>query len=864
MSVGVGPAGSGKTFTMAAGARAWEANGRHMIGLTCSQAARNILAKAGIRDSWNSTRFLGEVDRGMEVPRGTLFVIDEGSMMSMQHLARLTDLAEQTDGKIFLTGDHQQLAAVESGGGMMLAANHLGFTQLSVPVRFAEEWERDTSLRLRLGDQSVLEDYNEHGRVIGGERERIFDQARQAYVAGRLAGEDMLLMAYTREDCRELSRQIRDDLVHLGLVDDGPAARLTFGAQASAGDMIVCRENDSHVITDSDHELANGDIFRVEAITADGAMVRRVLEADAETGGMRLADDAVFYSGERLREVTDLAYAVTGHNGQGGTVSRGLALITGRESLEWIYVALTRGRNRNTAMAVTHDGVRDKGDQKEAIQPREADPAPGTRPDPELARAERVDQERAGLPSEPSEKAEQEREPIAVLADCMDRHDSEESATEYQRRVLANADHLGILSAPWADLAGRADRARYEQLTLAAVPEQFHSQVREAMTWISRSLRTAELAGLDAEEVVEAAVGSRPLDGLEHAGKGLQARLRRLTDPLVPQPVKPYAERVPDMGDRELQQFVTELATAQDNRVDRLGEHAAETSPAWAVEALGPVPGDPVDRLDWTQRAGKIDKYRERYGIKDAEIIGPEPTSSSPDMRADWFDAFRAMTRIDAVDFTRLPDESLVRMRNSYQSETGWAPPHVGRQLRVVRLGMETMRLQAIRAEAEAQATTDQGVAARHAELAETARGMQAEYRQHEELLAEAQADRELWEKFSAGPRQIAVQADSEIRKRYPRQKMIPLKSAEPVAPEEGLRAQGWLAELQEQRRAFRGELERRQNVRVPDEDPDYGDQGEAWPVWRGQREAILQPPKPEIRPAEAVLEKAREKQAET
>src|SRR5258708_5410724 len=77
-------------------------------------------------------------------------------------------------------------------------------------------------------------------------------------------------------------------------------------------------------------------------------------------------------------------------------------------------------------------------------------------------------------------------------------------------------------------------------------------------------------------------------------------------------------------------------------------------------------------------------------------------------------------------------------------------------------------------------------------------------------------------------------------------------------------RAPGWLAELHEQRRAFREELERRQNVRVPDEDPDYGDQGEAWPVWRGQREAILQPPKPEIRPAEAVLEKAREKQAET
>ena len=396
---------------------------------------------------------------------------------------------------------------------------------------------------------------------------------------------------------------------------------------------------------------------------------------------------------------------------------------------------------------------------------------------------------------------------------------------------------------------------------LDAVPAQFHDQMREAMTWISRSLRSAELAGADPGEVLQAAVSSRPLEGLEHAGKGLQARLRRLTDPLVPQPVRPYADRIPDLEDPELQEFVTGLAYAQDDRVERLGEFAAEAFPAWAEEALGPVPSDPLDRLEWTRRAAKIGKYRERYG---KDEIGPMPTGNSPEMRADWFDAFRAMTRADAVDFSTLPDESLVHMRNSYQSETGWAPPHVGRQLRDVRLGAETMRMQAIRAEADARAVVDQAVAARHADLAETARAMEAEYRQHEAILAGAQADRELWDKVSAGPRQIAIEADNEIRKRYPRQKMIPLTSAEPVAPDEGLRTPGWLAELTGQRRAFREEVERRQGVRVPDVDPDYEDQGEAWPVWRGQREAILQPPKPQIQPSERAAEKAREKQAET
>src|SRR5260370_26759833 len=113
MGGGVGRAGWGKTDTGAAGGRAWEGNGGHVIGVTCSQAAANILAKAGIGETWNSTRFLGAVDRGMQVPRGTLFVIDEGSMMSMAHLARLTDLAEQTGAAGFPGRERPQPAAAD-------------------------------------------------------------------------------------------------------------------------------------------------------------------------------------------------------------------------------------------------------------------------------------------------------------------------------------------------------------------------------------------------------------------------------------------------------------------------------------------------------------------------------------------------------------------------------------------------------------------------------------------------------------------------------------------------------------------------------------------------------------------------------
>ena len=284
VSIGVGPAGSGKTHTVAAGAKAWEANGGEVIGLTCAQAVRDVLHADGIKQCYNTSKFLLYVERGLPIRPGTLFVVDEGSMVSMNHLARIVDLAEHDDCKVLITGDHQQLAAVESGGGMTMLADHLGHTQLAVPVRFAAEWERDASLRLRDGDKTALDAYAEHGRIIGASREQASDILRQRYVARRLAGEDTLLMAYERQDCRELSRMIRDDLIHLGHVDNGPSVQLSDGEWASAGDVIVCRENAARVETDPGHKLTNGDIFKVESVGENGAWVRRVLEADRQTG----------------------------------------------------------------------------------------------------------------------------------------------------------------------------------------------------------------------------------------------------------------------------------------------------------------------------------------------------------------------------------------------------------------------------------------------------------------------------------------------------------------------------------------------------------------------------------------------------
>lgn len=73
-----------------------------------------------------------------------------------------------------------------------------------------------------------------------------------------------------------------------------------------------------------------------------------------------------------------------------------------------------------------------------------------------------------------------------------------------------------------------------------------------------------------------------------------------------------------------------------------------------------------------------------------------------------------------------------------------------------------------------------------------------------------------------------------------------------------GYETPGWMARLAAERRAFQEKLDERKGLRIPSEDPDYENEGEAWPAWTApDRDAILQAPRPEIRPAPEVLHRA-------
>jgi hypothetical protein len=222
-----------------------------------------------------------------------------------------------------------------------------------------------------------------------------------------------------------------------------------------------------------------------------------------------------------------------------------------------------------------------------------------------------------------------------------------------------------------------------------------------------------------------------------------------------------------------------------------------------------------------------------------------------------------------------MPDGRLWLLRDSYAAQTAWAPRHVGKELRLSRLGAFDAALAAIRADAETAAARKAGEydrAARHEHLAASYRALRDHYQHREQDLTRDMAARHEWEYATERSRRLAIAADAELRRRYPGQKIEPLRSAEPVpASDNGcdpLRPAGdgkptdpaaLVRDLAMQCEKFRAVMDEHPRQIGPGEN-----HGKAFRAMKtlGQ-DAILQPPKPEITPSARILQLAAEHDVE-
>ncbi|MDP9454086.1 MAG: AAA family ATPase, partial [Actinomycetota bacterium] len=345
----VGPAGAGKSHTMGTAAQAWEDCGIAVRGLALSAAAAGVLEfEAGIA-SETIAKLLYEHDRpggpseGWRLHRGEVVVVDEAAMVASADLARVVNLATEAQAKVVLVGDHRQLGAVEAGGLFRLLAAETEAAELTGVRRFHAAWEREASLRLRDGDRTVIEEYLQRGRVVGGERAVMVDEAFERWQLTRARGGSVVVCAADHATVDELAMRARAARVAAGEVEaDGVVAGNHL---VGVGDEIVTTRNDRRLVTSRGGWVRNGDRWQVLARSGDD----RLLVEDLAGRGR------VEFPGDYVRDEVALAYAVTIHKAQGVTVDRSILLVDERTTAEGLYVGMTRGRSSNLALAICDD-----------------------------------------------------------------------------------------------------------------------------------------------------------------------------------------------------------------------------------------------------------------------------------------------------------------------------------------------------------------------------------------------------------------------------------------------------------------------------------------------------------------------------
>jgi len=263
---------------------------------------------------------------------GDLLLIDEAGMLDQDTARALLTIADETGARVAFVGDRHQLPAVGRGGVLDHAvawAHPSAVVTLEKVHRFLDPGYAALSLRMRTGENpgEVFDELHRRGQVV------IYpSEVERSEVLAMIGATGALVVADTRQQVAELNAAIREH----SHVADGSTAEITTdaGNRVGLGDRVTTRRNDP------DLQVANRQTWTVTGVGEDGSLLLRGQGRDREVP----ADYATRF--------VELAYATTVHGAQGETVDSAHLLIGEHTGAAAAYVAMTRGRESNTAHLV--------------------------------------------------------------------------------------------------------------------------------------------------------------------------------------------------------------------------------------------------------------------------------------------------------------------------------------------------------------------------------------------------------------------------------------------------------------------------------------------------------------------------------
>ncbi|MFD3707429.1 MobF family relaxase [Nocardia sp. NPDC058658] len=576
------PAGTGKTTAMAVLTTAWQTSGGRVLGMAPTAAAAAVLgASIGTRAE-TVDKLLDVIHRHtphptnpalareqppslpqwvLDIDAHTLVIVDEHVKLGNTKRLQLLRFLTTRGATVRCIGDDHQLPAIEAGGADtdMTAASPEQTLTLSHVVRFASTSEATASLGLREGDPSALAWYLDNDRIHGGHSGSVYDETYQAWVADHLAGRDAVMLAPTRDVVTALNARARADRLSRTTVETRAQVLLGDGLFASTGDTVRTRRNNPRLRLGAHDWVRNGYTWTVTDVHDDGSLT----VSRPTTGNDNDNHHTVRLPADYVRTHVHLGYAATIDSAQGITADTCHVALSGRESREQFYVAMTRGVHANHAyIATALDGAEGAIYTEPATYPRTA---------------------------------------VEILAHVLARSGAQKSAHTELRDALDPTLRIGRAVDIYLDTLGlTAENALgTEQLTaIDAAADALFPDLTDAPAYpiLRQHLALIALSGTDPIDALQAAAATRELDTALDPAAVLDWRLDPTGTHSAGAGPLPWTPGLPDhAGDhtdvepvRARQRIVADLAHQITTATH---SWTPATAPAWARPLVNTDPG---------------------------------------------------------------------------------------------------------------------------------------------------------------------------------------------------------------------------------------------------------------------------------
>ncbi|MCU1391904.1 MAG: hypothetical protein JWM34_332 [Ilumatobacteraceae bacterium] len=630
VSVLIGPAGTGKTYTVDAIRAAFEHAGIRVIGAAPSaRAALEITAGAHI-DAYTLHALQRRWETGVDTPDHTLVVIDEAGMADIRTLTNTIQHQLAAGGRVLLVGDHHQLPEIGAGGGFAYAAEHAHtVAELAHNRRQQQAWEQDALANLRTGSVSAaVAAYLEHDRVLTADTAAaMIDLAVDTWLTARTSGANPVLLAGTNEIVDRLNAAVIERLVATGELGDN---HTTYGTREfRTGERVVLRRN-AHLTTIDGNTVpvANGQAGTVTYTSTSDLTVA------LDTGAHVQLDDTYLAHGGHI----DHAYALTTHRAQGGTWDMGIAVGADGLYREGAYVELSRGTHTNWII-LTNPEAATLTRELEADQDTDRHDH-GLNPDPTPTVSDDLT---ARMGASRAKQLTRTIDPDAELVDWHSRNhtlpqleqhtqaawEAEQAATELIgatatqltetiERTCFNARHLavGVHVSP---------HDRHNIGTVTAIDDHagtvdVHFTSRDGQRHATRTFSLAGLRIVEPHTPPERQLTPTARNTLDHTLSDLEQQLARWNQHLEAADSHP--------GDHAI------YRRAAERRITRHASTLTAERHAWLTDLIGDRPGDVAGAHTWDDAVRQIASWRLRHQLDDFRGIGPRPTD--PDTAAEW------------------------------------------------------------------------------------------------------------------------------------------------------------------------------------------------------------------------------------